>query len=174
LGLLRERIPFVRRSKDETIQTEDGIITIMTRSRKTKVSFWRSTVKNGLNYTFVTVLTVAILTIFLAPFAFMMLTSLKTQEQITVVGAPIWPAKPPVFEYDGKQVDVFTVPLAKCQGFDPTSSSSKGLALVKKGQKESIFVDPNDPGRGEFACAVSWRSLDRAWSFSPTWNNYQV
>ena len=39
-------------------------------------------------------LTIAILVIFLAPFAFMIFTSLKTQEQISIVGAPIWPAKP--------------------------------------------------------------------------------
>jgi multiple sugar transport system permease protein len=101
-----------------------------------------------------------------------MVHALKTQEQISIVGAPIWPAKPPVYEYNGKQVEVFTVPLSKCQGFD-AGSSSRGLALVKKGQKESIFVDPNDLGRGEFTCAVSWRSLDRAWEFSPTWSNYQ-
>jgi multiple sugar transport system permease protein len=47
------------------------------------------------------------------------------------------------------------------------------LALVKKGQKESVFVNPDDLGRGEFSCAVSWRALDRAWEFAPTWSNYQ-
>lgn len=156
------------------VQTKDSMnaTSLLGSKRKTKVSFWRSTVKNGINSTFITVLTIAILTIFLAPFAFMVFTSLKTQEQISIVGAPIWPAKPPVYEYNGKQVEVFTVPLSKCKGFD-AGSSSRGLALVKKGQKESTFVDPNDLGRGEFTCAVSWRSLDRAWEFSPTWSNYQ-
>ncbi|RPJ26197.1 MAG: carbohydrate ABC transporter permease, partial [Chloroflexi bacterium] len=146
----------------------------MTASKeKTKLSLRRFNLKNGLNATFVTVLTIAILTIFLAPFAFMIFTSLKTQEQISIVGAPIWPAKPPLYEYNGKQVELFTVPLSKCQGFDPDTGAKGSLALVKKGQKESTFVDPNDLGRGEFACAVSWRSLDRAWEFSPTWSNYQ-
>jgi multiple sugar transport system permease protein len=129
--------------------------------------------KNGINATFVTVLTLAILVIFLAPFAFMIFTSLKTQEQISIVGAPIWPARPPVYEHNGKSVEVFSVPLSKCQGFDPDSGATGSLALVKKGQKESVFVDPNDLGRGEFACAVSWRALDRAWEFAPTWSNYQ-
>jgi multiple sugar transport system permease protein len=101
----------------------------------------------------------------------MIFTSLKTQEQISIVGGPIWPAKPPTYEYNGKQAEVFIVPLDKCQGFD--GGGTRGLALVKKGQKESLFVDPNDLGRGEFACTVSWRSLDRAWEFSPTWNNYK-
>jgi multiple sugar transport system permease protein len=141
---------------------------------KGKLKLSRLQIKNGINSTFVTALTAAILIIFLAPFAFMIFTSLKTQDQISIVGAPIWPAQPPSYEYNGKQVDVFSVPLAKCQGFDPGTGGSGNLAIVKKGQKESVFVDPNDLGRGEFTCAVSWRSLDRGWEFSPTWSNYQV
>ena len=143
-------------------------------TEKAKLRLSRLQIKNGINATFVTALTIAVLVMFLAPFAFMIFTSLKTQEQISIVGAPIWPAKPPVYEYNGKQVEVFSVPLGKCQGFDPGSGGSGNLAIVKKGQKESVFVDPNDPGRGEFTCAVSWRSLSRGWEFSPTWSNYQV
>lgn len=156
-------------------QTKDGIDTssVSMPKQEAKIRLSRLQLKNGVNSTFITLLVIAILTIFLAPFAFMILTSLKTQDQISIVGAPIWPAKPPVYEYNGKQVEVFSVPLAKCQGFDPGTGAAKGLALVKKGQKESVFVDPNDLGRGEFTCAVSWRALDRAWEFSPTWSNYQ-
>ena len=157
------------------VQTKDGInaTSDTTLKKKAKISLSRLQVKNGLNATFITLLVIAILVMFLAPFAFMILTSLKTQEQISIVGAPIWPAKPPVYEYNGKKVEVFSVPLAKCQGFDAGNGSTKGLALVKKGQKESVFVDPNDLGQGEFTCAVSWRALDRAWEFAPTWSNYQ-
>ena len=143
------------------------------RTEKPRMRVSRLQLKNGLNSTFVTALTIAILVIFLAPFAFMILTSLKTQDQISIVGAPVWPAKPPLYEHNGKEVEVFSVPLAKCEGFDPGTGASRGLALVKKGQKESVFLDPNDLGRGEFTCAVSWRALDRAWEFSPTWSNYQ-
>jgi multiple sugar transport system permease protein len=140
---------------------------------KARIKISRFQVKNGINATFVTALTIAVLTIFLAPFAFMVFTSLKTQDQISIVGAPIWPAKPPVYEYNGKQVEMFQVPLGKCDGFDPNSGATRDLAIVKKGQKQSLFVDPNDLGRGEFNCVVSWRALDRAWQFSPTWSNYQ-
>ncbi len=133
----------------------------------------RRQLKNGVNSAFVTTLVIAILIIYLAPFAFMMLTSLKTQDQISIVGAPIYPARPPVYEYNGKQVEVFIVPLGKCEGFDPDTNAMRDLAIVKKGQKESVFVDPNDLERGEFTCAVSWRALDRAWEFAPTWSNYQ-
>lgn len=46
------------------------------------------------NTAFVTLLTAAILVIYLAPFAFMIFTSLKTSGQISALGSPIWPAKP--------------------------------------------------------------------------------
>ena len=161
--------------KLSSVQTTDTINTSSDSLRKDKVKMRlsRLQLKNGLNATFVTALTIAILVIFLAPFAFMILTSLKTQDQISIVGAPIWPAKPPVYEYNGKNVEVFSVPLAKCDGFDPGTGAMGSLALVKKGQKASVFLDPDDLGRGEFTCAVSWRALDRAWEFSPTWSNYQ-
>ena len=50
---------------------------------------------DGINSTLVTVLALALVFVFLSPFAFMIFTSLKTREQISVVGAPIWPAAQP-------------------------------------------------------------------------------
>jgi multiple sugar transport system permease protein len=102
----------------------------------------------------------------------MIFTSLKTREQISVIGAPIWPAAQPKFDYNGKSMDVFTVPLAKCAGYDASSTESRSLALIKKGRQESTFVDPTDTAKGEFSCQVSWRALERPWIFSPTWANY--
>lgn len=129
-------------------------------------------IRNGISTITITFIVLAILGVYLSPFAFMVLTSLKTREQISVVGAPIWPAATPKYEYNGKQVDVFTVPLGKCAGFDPASTATKALALVSKGRQESTFVDPNDMEKGEFACQVSWRALERPWTLSPTWENY--
>lgn len=127
--------------------------------------------RHGLSSSFVTILAVAILVMFLAPFAFMMFTSLKTPEQISIIGGPIWPAKPATYEYNGKNVEIFMVPLSQCAGFD-ASDGSANLAIVQKGRQESTFLDPGNPERGEFTCAVSWRALDRPWQFSPTWENY--
>lgn len=126
----------------------------------------------GLNVSFVTLVVLAVLVVFLSPFAFMVFTSLKTREQISVVGAPIWPAAQPKYELNGEKLDVFIVPVGQCDGFDAASTDTKNLALTKKGRQESTFTDPNDPGRGEFVCRVSWRALDRPWVFSPTWANY--
>ena len=121
----------------------------------------------------VTLFTAAILGVFLMPFVFMILTSLKTQEQISVVGAPVWPAAPGLYTYNDKQYETYTVPMNTCVGSqDADAKEEKDLALVKKGLKESVFVDPGNPDRGEFNCAVSWRGLERPWEFSPTWQNY--
>lgn len=148
--------------------------TLATESAEKKAAKITSTqLRYGLSSAFVTTLAVAVLIIFLAPFAFMVFTSLKTQDQISIVGAPVWPAKPSTYEYNGKQVEVFTVPLAQCAGFDPSDNSTRNLAIARKGRQESTFVDPDNPGLGEFTCTVSWRALERPWKFSPTWENYE-
>jgi multiple sugar transport system permease protein len=136
------------------------------------MKFSRRSLREGTTSVFVTVITLAILAIFLAPFLFMMFTSLKTQDQISIVGAPIWPAQPATFEYKGKKVEVFKVPANTCQGADPNDSSIRSLAIAKKGRQESLFVDPNNIDGGEFTCTVSWRNLDRTWMWAPTWANY--
>jgi multiple sugar transport system permease protein len=119
----------------------------------------------------VTGLTFIVLLMFLSPFAFMISTSLKTPEQISVLGAPIWPAKAASYEYNGEQMEAYTVPLNTCEGSENNNAEAP-LLLVQKGRQESTFADPNDPGRGEFLCAVSWRALERPWQFSAAWSNY--
>lgn len=116
----------------------------------------------GINTFAITVFTLAILGIFLSPFLFMVFTSLKTQEQITIVGAPIYPAAPSFFEYEGEELEVFTVPLP--------DGSEENLAMFKKGRQESVFINPRT--LEEITWQGSWRALDRPWQVSPTWENY--
>lgn len=119
----------------------------------------------------VTLVTLALLLIFLSPFAFMIFTSLKTQDQITTLGSPIWPARSATYEYNGEELERFTVPMNSCEGSE-SSGDTRNLAIVQKGLRSSTFVDPSDLGRGEFVCEVSWRALDRPWQFAPAWSNY--
>jgi multiple sugar transport system permease protein len=116
----------------------------------------------GINTFVITVFTVAILGIFLSPFLFMVFTSLKTQEQISIVGAPIYPVAPPSVEYKDQELEIFLVPLP--------DGSEKSLAMLKKGRQESVFIDPET--FDEITWEGSWRALDRPWKFSPTWANY--
>jgi multiple sugar transport system permease protein len=120
----------------------------------------------------VTALAIALLVIFLAPFLFMIFTSLKSQGQISQLGAPIWPAKPTTFNYNGKDLEMFRVPMSACAGGNPGDASIRDLAIVKKGRQESLFVDPGNAAAGEFNCKVSWRALERPWKWSPTFENY--
>ncbi len=119
-----------------------------------------------------TAFTILLLAIFLSPFAFMVFTSLKTQAQRVMMDSPIWPASPVTTQYNGAQVDLYNVPLKTCQGYNPNDGSSKALALVKKGLKQSVFVDPDNPAKGEFTCTLSWRATPRYFTFSPAWGNY--
>ena len=130
-------------------------------------------VKKGVNIVFVTALATALLVIFLAPFLFMVFTSLKTQGQISQLGAPIWPAKPTTFNFNGKDLEVYKVPMSACEGGDPSDPTIKSLAITKKGRQESTFIDPTNTDSGEFKCKVSWRALGRDWKFAPTWENYK-
>ena len=117
------------------------------------------------NYLWVTVLAGVLLVIFLSPFVYMVFTSLKTQEQISQLGAPLWPAQPAFFEYEGEQLEVFTVPLP--------DGTTQELAMLKPGRQVSLFVDPGNPAAGPLEWEGNWRGLARPWEFSPTWTNYQ-
>src|SRR5258706_8512472 len=132
----------------------------------------RKNLFKGVNITFVTAVTTAVLAIYLAPFLFMIFTSLKTQVQISQLGSPLWPAKPETYTYKDAQLDVYKVPIATCAGANPNDKSIKNLAAVKKGRQETTFVDPANVAAGEFVCKVSWRALDRPWSLAPQWANY--
>ncbi len=135
-------------------------------SRKRKREFMNAG-KSGL----VTLITLALLFIFLSPFAFMVFTSLKSQSQITSVGSPIWPAESASFEFNGEELEQYTVPMNTCVGSE-NDTSERSLAIVDKGLRESVFIDPGNLERGEFACTVSWRALDRPWELAPAWSNY--
>lgn len=111
-------------------------------------------------FTFVVVVLVAA---FLSPMLRVTMTALKTPEQVTEVGSPLWPAKPRTFSFEGKEYEVFRV---------PTDSGVQEWALFKKGRTESQFLDPADPAAGPINWEGSWRTLDRAWEWSPAWSNF--
>jgi len=119
--------------------------------------------KESLRRLGVTSLTVAILALFLSPFLQMIYTALSTNEKMTTLGAPSWPAVPATYTYQGQELEVYRV---------PTETGTRELAIVKKGRRESTFIDPANPGAGEFTWQGSWRALERPWSFSPTWSNF--
>ena len=132
-----------------------------------------TSLRNGVSTVFLTTLVLAILVLFLSPFAFMVFTSLKTTGQISQLNAPLWPAKPGVMQYNDKSVELYKVPQNTCAALNTSNTDTVDLGLVKKGRQESTFVHPGNLELGEFTCQVSWRNLERPWQFSPTWSNYK-
>ncbi len=110
-----------------------------------------------------TLFTLVILTIFLLPLAYGVMTALKTDSQLGAIGAPWYPASPVIFEYEGKEYDVYQVEI---------DGSMQNLALVKKGREASEFVDPANPEAGIIPWEGRWRQLEQAWVFDPVWENF--
>jgi multiple sugar transport system permease protein len=100
---------------------------------------------------------------FLAPMLQSASLSLKTREQMTELGAPLWPADPQTFEFEGRSYDVYLVPI---------DGVSRSLALVVPGRTISQFIDPQHPELGKISWEGSWRSLPRAWTFAPHLENF--
>jgi multiple sugar transport system permease protein len=120
-------------------------------------------IRNRITAIFVTSLTVGILSLFLVPMVYGIVTALKTDGQFSKIGAPWWPATEEQFEYEGKNYDVYKVPV---------DGHIKEWALVKKGRGQSQFVDPHHPEAGLIVWDGEWRQLERAWMFDPQWGNF--
>jgi multiple sugar transport system permease protein len=112
----------------------------------------------------VTGLALAVLVLFLIPMVYGVVTSLKTDNQFSEIGAPWWPATVKKFTYQDKAYEVYLVPI---------DGEIKPLALYRKGRQSSWFVDPENPEVGPFEWQGQWRQLERAWEFDPQWSNYR-
>jgi multiple sugar transport system permease protein len=111
----------------------------------------------------VTFVGIVIIAAFLSPMLRSLSIALKSPEQLGVANAPLWPATPETFEYDGRTLDVYQVPI---------DGTTRELALVRKGQKDSDFVDPANTAAGVVNWVGSWRALDHVWQLDPKWSNF--
>ena len=110
-----------------------------------------------------TTLYAAILLVFLAPLAYAFVTSIKTEAQLSQANAPILPSDPRTFEWEGELYDVYYVPFA---------GETRELALVRKGRRDSDFIDPANTGAGLINWEGSWRTLAQPWQTAPHFENY--
>ncbi len=124
--------------------------------------------RNFLPSLLLTAVTALILAAFLSPLVRSVTVSFKSPDQLARVNSPIWPADPQTFEYQGKKLDIFQVPIAAGASECPC----RDLALVKKGRTESQFVDPANPGAGLIAWQGSYRTLENAWTLAPKPTNF--
>jgi multiple sugar transport system permease protein len=110
-----------------------------------------------------TLIAVLFLAAFLSPLLRAATFAVKTSDQISQPGSPVYPADPAMLEYDGKVLDVYSVPV---------EGVTRQLALLKPGRTESQFVDPGNPSAPPITWQGSWRTLVPAWAFAPHWENF--
>ena len=108
----------------------------------------------------------AILIAFLSPLAYSLMTSLKTPGQITAPNAPILPSDPATYDYNGKTVNIYNVPML--------DGTTRALALIKPGRNQSDFIDPANPDAGTITWQGSYRTLDQPWEVAPHFENYST
>ncbi|MEX1126671.1 MAG: carbohydrate ABC transporter permease [Acidimicrobiia bacterium] len=110
--------------------------------------------------------TVALLLfVFLLPLGYMLVTSVKSEAQLANIGGPILPRSPATFEFEGKELDMFTVAMP--------DGSERSLAMLKPGREVSQFIDPSDPGAPPIEWEGNWRLLPPAYELDPQWGNYE-
>lgn len=112
----------------------------------------------------VTSLGIMLVSLWLMPLFYGVVTSLKTKEQISDPTGPILPARAQSIEFEGDDYDVYTVPFE--------DGSEQQLALYKKGRQSSTFIDPNNLSAEPIEWEGRWRTLEQARVVSPTWSNY--
>ncbi len=148
--------------------------------------------RKTISATLTTLLAAVLLAVFLMPFLYMIFSSLKTQSQMSTMGAPIYPAARPQFTYGGENTGTFTFKVLQANVLrDVTidmkdfagkaldvykvplpSGETKNLALVRGFNKQGVFMDPANPEQDPILWEGSYRSLDRPWVWSPAWSNY--
>lgn len=104
-----------------------------------------------------------VLAIFLLPLVYVVLTAFKLDSQLTTVGAPLWPAEPATFSYNGEEYPLYDV---------PTETGIRRLAMVKPFREDSDMLDPANPEQGVFTVKGRWRTWEAVYTFSPQWKNF--
>jgi multiple sugar transport system permease protein len=110
-----------------------------------------------------TLLAIAVVSAFLMPLVFMLVTSVKDRSQLSAPGAPLYPAAPDRFEYQGEEYPVYQV---------PTADGTHAWALIEGHREDAIFVDPANPAAGPIEWPGRWRTLEQSWRFELTFDNF--
>ena len=113
----------------------------------------------------VTGFTVIVAIIFLLPFIYGLVTSVKTQLQIANVDAPFIPSTQKLFTYDGKEYEVFLL---------KTDEGKKEVALIQKRREKSTLLDINAPNAQPFEWQGKWQTLEKVWVTNIKWQNYNT
>ena len=112
----------------------------------------------------ITLIAVLVVAAFLSPLLRSVAYSVKSIDQITQAHSPLYPADPVTFNFNGKDLPVYNVPLP--------DGTMRQLAIVEALRRQSTFVDPQDPTAAPIVWQGSWRTLEPVWQFAPHWENF--
>jgi multiple sugar transport system permease protein len=111
----------------------------------------------------VTLLAISAVSVFLMPLVYMIATAFKEDGQLTAPGAPLYPAVPETYEWQGEVYPVYDV---------PTADGTHAWALVEPHREDAVFVDPANPDAGEIVWEGRWRTLLQHWTFDLRFENF--
>lgn len=101
---------------------------------------------------------------YLSPIVYMLFTAVKEDNQFNDIDAPIWPAQPVTYAYQGARYVIYKV---------PTEQGMREWALVEPHRQESSFVDPQHPEAGLIAWKGQWRTLDKVYQVSISLGSFE-
>jgi multiple sugar transport system permease protein len=111
----------------------------------------------------ITSLGLLVVSAYLMPLGYMAATSLKDGAQMSEPGAPLYPAKPATFTWQGQPYPVYVV---------PTVDGERRWALVDPRREDATFIDPAHPDAGTIEWQGRWRTLEQAWQFDLNVDNF--
>jgi multiple sugar transport system permease protein len=91
-------------------------------------------------------------------------TSFKLDSQLTTIGAPLWPADPAVWEYEGEEYPLYMVPTE--------DGGTRRLAMVQPHREDSEMMDPAHPEQGVFTVQGRWRTWQAVYRLAPKLENF--
>ncbi|HXQ32626.1 MAG TPA: carbohydrate ABC transporter permease [Anaerolineales bacterium] len=107
----------------------------------------------------------ALLLLYLSPVFFMIVTAMKSTEQLSDRNAPLYPATRVPYEYQGRKYHLYHV---------PTTDGVKQWAMINPGREMTEFIDPQRPEAGLIQWEGNWRSLKGVYKFHIAWANFNV
>lgn len=106
--------------------------------------------KRLLNQAAITLFALIILSIYLMPLGYGVINSLKSQAQVSDARAPLFPADPMRFAYEGREYDVLSL---------TTEEGTRRVALITPSRSVNILLDIDNVEAGTFEWTGNWRAL---------------
>ena len=104
-----------------------------------------------------------LLTLYLAPVLFMIVTAMMPTSQLGDKKAPLYPARIVSYTYDGQEYQLYNVPM---------ENGIRQMALIKPGRTSSLLIDPGHPENGLIEWQGDWSTLTGIYEFHIAWENF--